>query len=387
MRIKFVAVVLALVATGCSAQRTSVATPEPIVTRWVVTPAAGLDALLLLGAASGDLMQADIYGEDIEWVRSSVSAEGLAAMDRIDAALRGRLGRLTGPVLVYFFSTGPVATIDDVIASSADPVSRLRPGHERSWRWDDEEFSSALRMMPTVHTALVALRDAGFEQRYDQAARASIERAVERNQAAVEDYDVIPQQEKLLGRKLDPTIEIFIANYSKPYGIKLVGQRFVAHYEYDAQTQLHIAAHEIFHSPFDGRDPTLLASLKALERDAWMQSIVRNHDPKFGYNSFLSIVDEDSTQALDQIVSEKLGFARPPGERWRDADGGMHMLAAALYDAMKEDGFAEQGGDYAMWLKSALARGLLSPDAVRRRASRVVGQTAVDLWHRASGPR
>ena len=120
--------------------------------------------------------------------------------------------------------------------------------------------------------------------------------------------------------------------------------------------------------------------LADLENDPWMQSIVNDHDPRYGYNSFGGIVNEDSTQALDQIVSERMGFARDAGKRWSHSDGGMHMLAAALYHAMKEDGFADKGGVYSDWLKSALRRGLLSPDMVRHRAAEVVGQEAVDSW-------
>ena len=201
------------------------------------------------------------------------------------------------------------------------------------------------------------------------------------NKAAVQAFDIIPEQERLLGHKLSPKIEIFIANYSQPYGIRILGQRFIAYYGYDGETQLHIAAHEIFHPPFDRRDTELVKLLKALENDAWMKSIVDTHDPQFGYNSFMAIVDEDSTQALDQIVSEHLGFDNDPGERWRHSDGGMHVLAAAIYHAMKEDGFATDGGEYSAWFKSALERGLLSPESVRIRATHVIGQEAVEKWN------
>lgn len=351
-------------------------------TEWSVTPAAGLDALLLIGAASGDVMQADIYSDEIARFRHAMSSEGLAAMDQIDAMLRGQMGRLTGPVLAYFFSAGPVATIDDVIESAADPVTRLRPKHLQSPQWNEKEFDAAMRMMPTLHIALVSLRNAGFSDWYDLNLRPRIEKAVEVNQRAVQPFDIIPEQERLLGRKLDPMVEIFVANYSKPYGIKILGQRFIAHYSYEGTTQLRIAAHEIFHSPFSRQDSEMLDLLKPLENDTWMTSIVDNHDPKFGYNSFLSIVDEDSTQALDQIVSERLEFADDPGERWRQSDGGMHVLAAAIYHAMKEDNFANLGGEYSVWLKSALRRGLLSPESVRLRAEQIVGQDTVDQWYR-----
>ena len=374
-----IGLVLLVFTVGCEAKQLAVAAP-PIYTQWTVSSAAGLDALLLIGAASGDVMQARIYGDDIERVRNSVSAEGLAAMDQIDAMLRIEMGQLTGPALVYLFSAGPVSTIEDVIASAANPIARLKPGHEQSPTWDEEKFEVSLGMMPTLHTALVALRDAGFSDWYDVELQQKIENAVEVNRAAVQAFDVIPEQERLLGRKLDPKIEIFIANYSKPYGIRILGQRFIAYYGYDGETQLHIAAHEIFHPPFERQDADLVNLLKALENDAWMKSIVDTHDPRFGYNSFMSIVDEDSTQALDQIVSEKLGFDNDPGTRWRHSDGGMHVLAAAIYHAMKEDGFANSGGEYSAWLKSALERGLLSPDSVRIRAAQVVGQETVEKW-------
>jgi len=353
-------------------------TPTPALhTEWTVTGAAGMDALLLIGAASGDVMQAHIYGDTIAYMRKNMSAEGVAAMDQLDAILRQRLGRLTGPTLASLFSAGPVSTIDDVIASAADPIGRLRPGHESSPLWNAGEFESALRVMPIIHEALVSLRDMGFTAWYAREYQRKIDKSIDANLSAVASYDVIPEQERLLGTALSPQIEIVLVAFAKPYGIRILGQRFVAYYGYEGETQLHVAAHEIFHPPYERNDAGLLSALRA---DPWMMSIVEDHDPRYGYNSFNGVVDEGSTQALDQIVAERLGIAGDPRERWRSSDGGMHMLAAALYHAMLEDGFADEGGTYADWFKSALRRGLLSPDAVRRRAADVVGQDVVDSW-------
>jgi len=349
-------------------------------TQWQVRSGEGMDALLLIGAASGDVMQAGIYVDEIAYVRENISAQGLEALAQLDTALRQDLGRLTGPSLAYVFSAGPLDTIDEVIASAADPVGRLKRGLETSPHWDPQEFEGALTIMPAVHTALVGLRDMGFRDWYAETQRPSIEAAIETNMAAVSPYDIIPEQARLLGRPLDPTIEILVVAFAKPYGIRILGQRFVAWYGWEGATQLRIAAHEIFHPPYDPNDAELDSLLADLERDPWMRSIVEGHDPKFGYNSFEGVVNEGSTQALDQIVSERLGFAEDPGERWRESDGGMHMLAAALYHAMLEDGFAEQGGVYAEWFKSALRRGLLSPTSVRVRAAAIAGQDAVDAW-------
>jgi len=350
-------------------------------TEWVVTAAAGMDALLMIGAASGDILQADIFEESIALMRGRMSAESVAAMDRLDQTLRVDGERLTGPFLAFLFSAGNVSTLDDVLASAMDPDTHLKPGLQASGNWDDGRYAEAVGLMPDVILALEGLRAIGFEDWYENTIIPNVQAGVQRNLAAVSPYDIIPEQARLLGRELDPRIEILIVRFNQPYGIRIIGQRFISYYGWDAQIQLRVAAHEIFHPPFDLQDETLRAKSADWAADPWFQSIVENHNPGFGYNSLRGVVNEDSTQALDQIVAERLGFARDPSERWNTADDGMHMLAAALYHAMKEDGFDETGGTYADWLSSALDRGMLTPEEVRRRATEIVGPAQVQYWY------
>jgi len=349
-------------------------------TEWVVQPAEGMDALLLIGAIGGDVLQAPIFSETIGFLRENLSAEGLAAIDEIDFQMRQTRGQLTGPTLALIFSAGPVATLDDVIASTLDPDGRLRPGLEQSPNWDEDRYASIVAAMPTIHTALTALRDVGYERWYAATNRPPIAAGIERIAADVSLYDIIPEQARLLGRELDPRIEILVVRFNQPYGIRILGQRFIAFYEWEADTQLRVAAHEIFHPPFDLDDDSLWALMSDLEADPWMVSIVEDHDPAFGYNSFQGVINEGATQALDQIVSDRLGFGRDPGRRWQHADGGMHLFAAALYHALIEDGFDDSGGVFEDWFRSALERGVLSPSEVQRRAAEIVGQDAVNRW-------
>jgi len=352
-------------------------------TIWQVRGAEGLDALLLIGAASGDVMQAAEYPEEIAWVRENFSPEGIAALDALDLGLRQAEGTLTGPRLVLYFSAGPFETLDDVLASARAAEERIRPGLQTTPYWDAEDWAAMMPLMAHVATALEELRRIGFEQRYHGEWAAELTDGIARNRAAVEGHDIIPEQERLLGRPLDRALEIVILRFCKPYGIRVTGQRFLTHPSYPAETQLRVAAHEVFHPPFDVEDWRFVARFARLQEDAWMRSIVETHNPQFGYNSFEGIINEDSTQALDQIVSERMGFGRDPGARWRASDDGMHLLAAALYHAMKEDGFDRRGGAYQDWLLSAFDRGLLTPDQVRRRATAVVGAEAVNRWNPA----
>ena len=350
-------------------------------TQWNVHSSEPLDALLLLGAASGDVLQADYYADDIAWVRASLPADAVSALDQIGAQVRDS-GALTGPLLALVFSAGPIETYEDLIASADDPERRLRPNFEASPYWREERWPGVAAAMPAIANLLRELEAAGFRERWRTEVSPIVEAGVVRVREAVSPYDLIPEQERLLGRPLESGIELLVLHYSQPYGIRITGQRFLNHHHYDAGIQLRTAAHEIFHPPFDLQDEEIQSRLLNLSQDTWMRTIVEDHDPQFGYNSFEGVINEDSTQALDQIVSERLGFARDPGERWRHADGGMHMLAAALYQAMKEEGFDQRGGVYQDWLADALDRGLLTPPEVRRRAVLIVGEEAVARWRR-----
>ncbi|GAB3415731.1 hypothetical protein [Flindersiella endophytica] len=351
--------------------------------RWDVVSSTGLDAVLLLGAAAGDVMQAELYPGEIEWARERLSSSGLAALATLDQAMRVEGGHLVGPTLAYVFSAAPASTLADVIASAAEPRERLYDDLVASPSWADVGMPSwerILALFPAVLTVLRDLEAADFEAWWAASFRQPILDSISRNVKVLEPYDVITEQAKLLGVDLEPRIEVVITQFAQPYGIRVVGQRFIAHHSYDPAVQLRNAAHEIFHPPFDMGDIALWDRLRELRSDPWMASIVTNHDPKFGYNSFESIVNEDSTQALDQIVCERLGFAHDRVRRWGTFDGGMHLLAAALFDAMVEDGFAETGGVYGDWLTDALDRGLLTPAEVRRRAALIVGEEPVARW-------
>lgn len=356
-------------------------------TQWVIHPSLGLDAIVFLGALSGDQMASHYYAEEAADFRARFTEEENAGLDQLGAMAR-ETGTLVGPFLALVFSVQPTDTLDDVIASAQDPETRLRPGFEQTQYWREDRWPNiSAGVQGPVLAALQALQREGFEEFWrTQMEEQGIEETVARFQTELGPHDVIAEQERLLGRPLEDEIELILLNFSMPYGIRITGQRFISHISYDPDTQLRIAAHEIFHPSFDRQDEALLESLAPLRDDPWMVSIVEDHDPSFGYNSFLGVLGEGSAQALDQIVSERMGFARDPHRRWVEHDGGMHMLAAALYRAMLDDGFDETGGRYEDWLRAAIARGVLAPDNVRRLAAEVVGEDAVNAWgpHRSA---
>ena len=351
-------------------------------TRWSVHTCSGLDAIVFIGALSGNKLQLDRYRSDVERIRSQFDQEALEALERL-AEFAEISGTLIGPNLALLFSAGPIDTLDDVILSAREPDARLRPNLEKSQYWDRREWEWYRdETMPDVLTVLLALRDAGFASYWQKVARPKLELRVDLTRDYLQRFDIIPEQERLLGRRLDSEIDVLLLYFSHPYGIRVTGQRFASHYSYPMDIQLRTATHEMFHPPFDRSDMSIYAALEELRTDPWMVSIVQDHDSALGYNTFPELLDESSTQALDQIVANRMGFGWGPGSRWRKTDDGMHMLAAAIYQMLREERFDRSGGNYSEWLVSAIERGLFTPEEVKRRAALVVGEKAVNRWPR-----
>ena len=85
---------------------------------------------------------------------------------------------------------------------------------------------------------------------------------------------------------------------------------------------------------------------------------VQHHDPSFGYNTTAGYIEEDSVQALEQLVSEKFGVGRNPCEYWQEQDGGMHVLAVAMYTDYKE-ALSPNPESYSQWFVGAVQDGQL----------------------------
>ncbi|WP_147449006.1 hypothetical protein [Corallococcus terminator] len=93
-----------------------------------------------------------------------------------------------------------------------------------------------------------------------------------------------------------------------------------------------------------------------------------------------ALLDEDTAEALEQLITERLGVAIPARERWRKADDGMHVLAAGLYGLLKADGFEHSGGVIQEWLGRAAHEGRLAPASLHASAARVLGLASEELW-------
>ncbi|ATQ44070.1 hypothetical protein [Caulobacter mirabilis] len=374
----FAAVALSLTAHDALARA-----PQPR-TRWKVRTSEGFDALCFLGPLSGKPFYADYYREELAAFLPGMSQEAMAALASLYEEA-DRQKALLGPNLCTYLSGGPDATLDQLIDALEQAETVIKPPLDASpYALNAEEWRAFMAQQPRVLIVLKAMRDAGFGAFRRKYVDERAARRVPALGARLAGTDVITEQERLLGRRFaDPSLEVILLYFSKPHGIKIQGQRFLTHLDYPDEAVIRNAAHEMLHPPFPMDGPLAKSVMATMNRDPLLTRVLAEHDPAFGYNSMEGILNEDTVQALEQIVSERLGVAKPAGERWRASDDGMHLFAAALYGMLKADGYDRTGGNIETWMDKALAAGRLSPKSIAGSASKVLDLPADQLWKKA----
>ena len=355
------------------------ANPGGMKTRWIVRGSEGFDALAFLSPLSGDPFYASYYP-------AAVAEFGLRLPPPIIAAIKSlkerttRANVLLSPFLSLAFSGGPDSTIGDLVRSLDSAETVLRPPLQASPYWGEESWMQFVQAAPAIRSILLAMRDAGFAEFQKAIFEPKAHTRLPALRAKLAGFDVVEGVERFTGKQLKPEIAIIMLEFCKPHGVKVIGQKFLSAIDWGDHVHIRTAGHELLHPPVDMDGPAATAALAILRKDRLLARIIAEHDPAFGYNSLEGLFDEDLASALDQIIAERFNVARDPKQRWTDVDGGMHVLAAALYGLMKQDGYATCGGDLEQWLLNKARGGWLCPPTLHAAAARVLDRPADQLW-------
>ena len=349
------------------------------VTRWRVRWCEGLDALAFCGPLTGSPFYADHYRTELAAFKPRLPTDVVPLLQAL-AAESDAADTLLWPWLALVCSGGPHDTLAELQASleSADPV--LRPPFRASVYWDETSWARFIAMRPRLQRVLHGLQAAGFGAFWRSGQTEPVQTRLGELRTLLSGLDIVPEQERLLGRRLPPDIQVSLLQFCRPHGVRVQGQHFLTHVQSSDATLVLTAAHEILHPPFDMDGPTARACLAALTPDRLLQRILAEKRRDTGYNSLVGILEEDLVQALDQIIQERLGQAAAPAERWRRADQGMHVLAAALYGMLKADGFDRSGGRIEDWMADVARHGRLASAHWQAAASAVLQVPVAQLW-------
>ena len=351
----------------------------PMRTRWKVRASEGFDALAFLGPLAGGELYLPYYQADADAFASRLAAAVRADIPALSKeAERSGFG-LLGPNLSVLFSNGSDADLPGLIASVAAPEARLLPAYRASPYWNDNDWRWFMGVAPRLKALFEAMQVAGFATFRDERAGAVTRRIAELDRDLA-DYDVIRLHEKLTGRDFDPLIEVVLLQFCKPHGIKVQGQTFLQAADWNTPITVRNAAHEMLHPPVRMDGAAAQAVLAVLAKDPLIPRVVADHDPKWGYTTLEGLLNEDMAQALDQLISEALGVARNPADRWRKADDGIHVLAGAIYGMLRHDRWIETGGSIEAWLAGAVRAGRFGPARLHAVAAQVLERPINALW-------
>jgi len=330
-------------------------------TDWDVKPSFKFDVLCALNFLSGDPYYLDYYKADYDRLSPLLSTRERAAFASLKRRIKDEHGGIISAQLALYFSATAAESLDDlirVVKDSSAMERRLKTTPYYSpdnWKTYDES-------RPDLEIAFTALKRIHFEDDWEKHARPAVQEALARNARDLPRYNVIPEIETVLGSaKPSNRITVYLLYYSEPHGIKITGTRFLTHYSYPFRIVLRNAIHEMMHPPYDlATDAELRSGLQSLRSDSFLMDKVEHHDRSYGYNSLEGLQEEDCVQALEQVIAERFGMGGDPQSYWKEQDGGIHVLAVALYSLMKQQGFPNGHESFPVFLKRAIQSSALS---------------------------
>ncbi|HEX8035421.1 MAG TPA: hypothetical protein VF510_16310 [Ktedonobacterales bacterium] len=308
------------------------------ITRWSVEPSLPYEMLCFLNVLTSDPFYTTRYEAEYEHWRELMPANVTSAVATIKRVLKDERQTIISAKLCNIFSALPhltVGTLRHVLSNRGV----LFEAYCQSPYYTEEDWQAVELIWDDVRTVLTFLEMQDFVGYWERVAGAAVSECIERLTVEAPAYDIVPEVEARLGFQLpSPEITVYVVYFTQPHGMKLVGPRFITSPRWPLDVTLRTAIHEMMHPPFPARDDAELNDLIAgLTQDAFLMNRFEGHNPSFGYNTLVGLIEEDCVQALDQIISERFGVGRDPSTRWQASDDGLHVFAVALYALMRQE--------------------------------------------------
>lgn len=356
---------LLIVAAGARAQTPGTAqTAMHTTTDWQIKPSLKYDVLCLLNALSGDPYYLHYYQAEYDHFHPLFTPDEQMAFEQLKRIIKDEGGGIISANLALYFSTVDDETLPEMIATAHDS-STMQAALKKTTYWSESAWKKYEDARPAIEAALQALNRVGFSKYWTQSARPAIEKRIAEISSDLPKYNIIPAIEKYLGFPLpSSTVTVYLLAYSEPHGIRITGLRFLTHRTYPFNIVLHNAIHESMHPPYNTRDPEIIQAIDLLGSDPLVADKVSHHNRSFGYNSTAGYIEEDSVQALEEIISEEFGVGRDPRKFWKQQDDGMHVLAAATYAQYKK-ALMQAPEPYSRWFVRVVKNGDLRGEKLK----------------------
>lgn len=334
-------------------------------TNWNLLPSLKYDALCFLNIATSDPYYQQFYPRVYPEIDPHLTPEAREALASLKRKIKDERGNIISAFLALYFSAVDAETFHELLAVVNDSEAMKLAVRETPY-YSEGGWQLYESVRGELRSIFTYLEEGGFAERWERDLRPVALARIAEVQPLLPRYDVIGAVERVLGRELASNeVTVYVLNYCQPHGIRITGTRFLTDVAWPFEIVVRNAVHEMMHPPYEFEsDPALWETLERWRDDEFVMHWVVNHNPSFGYNSFEGYVEENIVQAADQVIVEQLGVAMDPHRRWQQSDGGMHVLAAALYSVMKNEGFPRPGEDLREFLIGVVRSDTLGPGKV-----------------------
>lgn len=335
-------------------------------TIWEMKPSLKYDACCFLNILTADSFYLTYYGEEYNKFKDKITPEASDALSGLRKKLKEENGIIISAWLCLYFSAAEDTTLKQVLIT-LNNMEDLKSNFSATPYYSDENwkiFESVNKELKMIFKFLIDIK---FENYWRENILPKVEAKIEEIKPDLPKYDVIKENENYLGFKLlSDTITVYMLYYSQPHGIKITGTRFLTDIAWPFNILLRTAVHEMMHPPYDyANDIELRTTIETFRNDDFLMDKVLNHNPSFGYNTLEGLFEEDCVQALDQLINEKFGISRDAKKRWKENDDGIHVLAIALYQIMKDKNYNQKNEKFRDFLLRIINEGTLKPGTIK----------------------
>jgi len=337
-----------------------------VMTNWKIESSFKYDALCFLNILTGDPFYLKYYQKEYDKFKPLIIPEAESSLKNIKETLKDKNGRIVSAYLCLYFSAVEDSTINQML-STLDDTKKLKANFEKTPYHDEESWKLFVSVKGDLKTVLRFLKAINFDDYWKKNILPIVQKKVDEIKPDLPKYDVIKEDEEVLGFKLPSNeITVYMLYYSQPHGIKITGTRFLTDVAWPFKIVIRTAAHEMMHPPYDiNHNKKLFDAIESLRKDDFLMDKVKNHNPSFGYNTLEGLVEEDCVQALDEMINEKFGIAWDAHERWKTNDDGIHVFAVALYQVIKEENYNSEHEVFADFLVRMINSGNLAAGTIK----------------------
>jgi len=329
------------------------------VTNWNIKPSFKFDALCLLNTLTADPYYLKYYQTEYEKFKDKLTPDVVKSLSELKRKLKDENGRIISAYLCLYFSVYEEESLDDMTAW-LDKETELKERFKQTPYFSDESWEIFTPALSELKIILPFLKEIDFPSYWSENIYPVVSTKIAEMRSQIGDHDVIKVVEEHLGTELSSdTITIYMLYYSQPHGIKITGTRFLTDAAWPYIIVFNTAIHEMMHPPFDWNNEDLIAAVEKLKQEEFLINAFENRDLSSGYTTLDGLIEENCVKSLDQFISEKFGVYADPKLKWKDLDGGMHVLAPALYTMLKEDKYPVDGKTYEQYIIENVNNGRL----------------------------